>query len=288
MVGLARSVRRWWGKRDSVRLVAILATYNEERFIAGCLEHLFEQGAEVYLIDNSSTDRTVEIAERYLKRGLIGIEELPRAGVFDLSAQLARKEQLVATLEADWFMHLDTDEIRLPPRSGRTLAQAFEEAEEQGYNAVNFLEFAFVPTREAPDHDHPDFQRTMRWYYLFLPTFPHRLNAWKRQPEGVNLVQSGGHKVRFPRLRMYPKSFKMRHYPFLSVPHFISKYVDKSYDPAEVQRGWHSWRARLVAEKIELPSQGELCTYTSDDELDPSDPRTRHVGEQWAVREESG
>lgn len=288
MVGLARSVRRWWGKRDSVRLVAILATYNEERFIAGCLEHLFEQGVEVYLIDNSSTDRTVEIAERYLKRGLIGIEELPRAGVFDLSAQLARKEQLVATLEADWFMHLDTDEIRLPPRSGRALAQAFAEVEEQGYNAVNFLEFAFVPTREAPDHDHPDFQRTMRWYYPFLPTFPHRLNAWKRQPEGVNLVQSGGHKIRFPGLRMYPESFKMRHYPFLSVPHFISKYVDKSYDPAELQRGWHSWRDRLVAEKIELPSQGELCIYTSDDELDPSDPRTRHVGEQWAVREESG
>jgi hypothetical protein len=58
----------------------ILASYNEERFIAGCLEHLFVQGVESYLIDNSSTDRTVEIAERFLGWGLIGIESFPREG----------------------------------------------------------------------------------------------------------------------------------------------------------------------------------------------------------------
>jgi hypothetical protein len=36
-----------------------------------------------------------------------------------------------------------------------------------GYNAVDFSELAFVPTRESPDHDHPDYRRTMRWYYAF-------------------------------------------------------------------------------------------------------------------------
>ncbi len=263
-----------------MRVVAILTTYNEERFVAGCLEHLFEQGAEVYLMDNNSTDRTVDIAERYLKRGLIGVEELPRAGVFDLSAQLERKEQLVRTLEADWFMHLDTDEIRLPPRTGRTLAQAFAEVEAQGYNAVNFLEFAFVPTREAPDHDHPDFQQTMRWYYPFLPTFPHRLNAWKRQPEGVDLVSSGGHKVRFPGLRMYPESFKMRHYLFLSMAHAHGKYLNRTRTPEMLQRGWARMRSKLGPEKIRLPSQEELRHYTSDDALDPSNPWTKHA---WVV-----
>ncbi len=59
--------------------MAILATYNEERFIAGCLEQLIGQGVEVYLMDNCSTDRTVEIAERYLRRGLIDIETFSRA-----------------------------------------------------------------------------------------------------------------------------------------------------------------------------------------------------------------
>jgi glycosyltransferase involved in cell wall biosynthesis len=282
MVGLMRAVRRW-RKRNSISVVAILATYNEERFIAGCLEQLIGQGVRVYLMDNCSTDRTVEIAERYLGCGLIDIETFSRAeGVYKWRSILERKEQLAATLEADWLMHVDADEIRLPPRSDRTLAQAFAEAEAQGYNAVNFLEFAFVPTREAPYHDHPRFQQTMRWYYPFLPAFPHRLNAWKRQPQRVELAWSGGHKVRFPGLRMYPESFKMRHYLFLDVAHAIRKYAGRSYDAAEVQKGWHGWRPRLVPEKIELPSRKELRLYTSDDELDPSHPRTRHVAEEWA------
>ena len=259
-----------------MRIIAILATYNEGRFIAGCLEHLFRHGIEVYLIDNCSTDQTVAIAAQYLNRGLITIETLPRAGVFCLRTQLERKEQLAASLEADWFMHVDADEIHLPPHSDCTLAQALADVEAQGYNAVNFLEFTFIPTQEAPDHDHADFQRTMRWYYPFQPFFPHRLNAWKRQPGPVELAWSGGHRVRFPGLRIYPASFRMRHYLFLSVPHAIRKYVDRCYDPAEVEAQWHGWRAKLKREMIKLPSQAEMRTYRSDDQLDRSNPRTCH------------
>ena len=110
-----------------------LATSNEERFVAGCLEHLVGQGVEVYLVDNCSTGQTVEIAERYLGRGLVDIEIFPRAeGVYNWRSILKRKEQLVATLEARRFMHVDADEIRLPPRSDRTLARASAEAEARG------------------------------------------------------------------------------------------------------------------------------------------------------------
>ncbi len=279
-------------EKGSMRVVAILASYNEERFIAGCLEHLFEQGVEAYLIDNCSTDRTVEIAERYLKRGLIGIETLPRTeDVYKQRPIHERKEELAATLEADWFMHMDPDEIRLPPRSDRTLAQAFAEVDAQGYNAVNFMEFAFVPTKEAPDHDHPRFQQTMRWYYPFQRSFPqwrpHRRNAWKRQAEKVDLAGRGGHRVRFPGLRLYPQFFKMRHYLFLSVPHALRKWVDRNYDETEVEKGWHGWRASLTPEKIRLPSQKELRYYTSDDELDPSNPLTRHLWTLVAQEEDS-
>jgi glycosyltransferase involved in cell wall biosynthesis len=269
-----------------MRIVAILATYNEERFIAGCLEHLFQQGVQVYLCDNESTDKTVAIAERHLGRGLIGIETIPRAGMYSWRPILERKEQLAATLEGAWFMHVDADEIHLPPHSGCTLAQAFAEVEAQGYNAVNFLEFTFIPTRESPDHDHPDFQKTMRWYYPFLPTYPHAMRAWKRQPVSVELAWSGGHHVRFPGLRMYPQSFRFRHYPFLSVPYAIRKYVDRRYDPTEVKAGWHGWRSELKPEMIKLPAQAELRTYISDDCLDASNPRTRHyLVEVWAMHE---
>jgi hypothetical protein len=279
-------------RRRQLRVVALLATYNEERFVEGCLEHLTRQGIDVYLVDNDSTDGTVTRAERYLGHGLIGIETLPRRGEFSLVSILERKERLACDLDADWFMHHDADEIRVAPRADQTLAAALAEVDAAGYNAVNFQEFTFVPTVEAPDHDHGRFRETMRHYYPFLPSSPHRLNAWKRQPEGVELAPSGGHQVCFPGLRMWPVSFSMRHYLFLSKEHAVAKYAGRVRTSLETSRGWGGWRTALAertgelrTDLLPLPRQRELREYVTDDRLDPSDPLTTHVwSEEWADR----
>jgi len=268
-----------------MRIVAIIAAYNEERFLGTCLDHLFRHGVETYLIDNSSTDNTVEIARSFQDRGVIGIETFPRAtNTYNWQAILQRKEYLASTLQSDWFIHLDPDEIRLPPNGNQTLAEALTTADAGGFNAVDFFEFTFIPTREAPDHDHKDFLRSMRHYYPFLPWTPHRLTAWKRQPVRIELAWYGGHRVRFPGLRVAPEMFKMKHYPFLSASHLIQKYTQRSFDPSEVKRGWHGWRSRLSPERVKLPSQNELRTYVSDDELDSSNPRSEEYAQGWTKR----
>ena len=156
-----------------MRIVALLACRNERRFVGPCIEHLREHGVETYLIDNDSTDETVQIAERYAGDGVIGVERLAHDGKsFQLRAQLARKQELAREIDADWFIHLDADEIRLPPPGRGTLAESLAAVDAEGFNAVNFLELSFLPTRENPDHDHPDFQRTLRTYYPLLPEFP--------------------------------------------------------------------------------------------------------------------
>lgn len=261
-----------------MRIVAILASYDERRHIGACLDHLHAQGVETYLIDNCSTDETVAIAERRLGRGLIGIEQFPRDGVYEWRRLLRRKEELAAgELDADWFIHLDPDELRLPPPRLGTLAEAFETADRQGYNAVNFDELTFVPTCEAPDHDHPEFERTLRTYYPFCPRFPHKLTAWKAAAATApDIASSGGHQVRFRGLRMYPQSFPMKHYLFLSVPHAVEKYVQRSYAEAEVRSGWHGWRAHIEASDLRLPSEAELRLTRDDDDLDVGNPRKRH------------
>jgi glycosyltransferase involved in cell wall biosynthesis len=259
-----------------VRVVALLAVHDEERFVGGCIGHLAAHGVETYLIDDGSTDRTVEIADEFRGRGLAGIETFPRGDGYAWRRLLARKQELAATLDADWLLHVDADEVRLPPRSGVNLAEALAEVDRQGYDAVNFLEHTFVPTREHPDHDHPRYEQTMRAYYPFLPSHPNRLNAWKRQEHPVDLVSSGGHVVSFPGLRMYPQDFPMRHYLFLSVEHALRKYVQRAWDPAELEAGLHRRRAALRAEDVALQSEGELRAYVSDDLLDSSAPRTEH------------
>jgi glycosyltransferase involved in cell wall biosynthesis len=259
-----------------VRVIAVVATYNERRFIGGFIEHCVRQGVGVYVIDNESTDDTVEIARRYDGRGLVGLESLPRAGVFDLGAQLRRKAEVCAELEADWFIHADADERRLPRRSDTTLAAALAECDAGGYNAVNFIEYVFVPTLEAPDHDHDDFERTMRSYYPHVPVLPHRLNAWRRQDQLVDLAASGGHRVWFEELRPAPWSLPMRHYLFLSREHAVEKYIGRGYDAEELRRGWHQARSELRPEEVALQPEEELRWYDGDDALDSSDPWTSH------------
>jgi glycosyltransferase involved in cell wall biosynthesis len=264
------------------RVVAIIATYNEERFIGGCLEHLFANDVEAYLCDNESTDSTVEIATSYLGRGLRGIETLPRDGTYRWRKILARKQQLATELDADWFLHLDADEIPQSSRPDQTLADALGEAEAAGYNAVDFHELTFVATREEPDHDHPEFRRTMRWYYPFAPGPFHRVIAWKRQP-AVDLVKSGGHQARFRGRRISPQALFLRHYLILSREHMVRKYVRRRYDAGEVRKGWHGWRAKLKPDDIHLPSQVQLRFTAGDADLDASCPRRQHFIE-WSMK----
>lgn len=268
------------------RVVAIIAAFNEERFIGGCLEHLFANDIEAYLCDNESTDRTVEIAASYLGRGLRGIETLPRDGTYRWRQILARKEQLAAELTADWLLHLDPDEIPQSPRPDQTLAEALAEADAAGYNAVDFHELTFVATREAPDHDHPEFRRTMRWYYPFAPAPLHRVIAWKHQPK-VDLVSTGGHQARFRGRRISPQALFLRHYLILSREHMLRKYVRRRYDAGEVRKGWHGWRAKLTPDKIQLPSQAQLRFTADDADLDASSPRHQHFIEWPAIHRET-
>src|SRR5205823_1084495 len=136
-----------------------------------------------------------------------------------------------------------------------TLAEALEREDAKGYNAVNFVQFVFIPTRESPDHDHADYQKTMRWYYPFIPFYPHAIRAWKRQDTHVFLEWSGGHRVWFPDLHLSPTPFKYRHYLLLSREHAIEKFVNKRYDP-ESPEG-KDWRARLTVDAIHFPTQAD-------------------------------
>jgi hypothetical protein len=276
---------------SSPRTIALIGAYNEERFIVSCLENLIGQGLEAYLLDNDSTDATVPLAERYLGRGLLAIERFPRIdGRHRMRQLLLRKEELASTLDADWFMHGDPDEIRLPPPGVPTLKALIEDAERRGCNAVNFQELTFLPTREEADHDHPRFERSMRFYYPFAPTDAYHVKLWKRQRQPVGVADSGGHRLAFPGLALYPNSCWLKHYPMLGAAHAVQKYALRLHDPTQVAHGWHGWRARVGGARaalspalVPLPSRTQLRYTASDEDLDATRPLRRHPWmEAWA------
>lgn len=261
-----------------MRVVALLTVRNEELYLARCLEHLIANGVDVCVIDNGSTDSTRQLAERCLGRGVIRLETLPYDGAFALHPILKNEERLAGDIEADWFIHHDADEIRESPFAGVTLAKAIEAADAEGYNAINFDEFVFVPRSEQEHFEGRDYVTEMRSYYYFSPKGkPRRLNAWKRTGVPVDLTGSGGHRVVFRGRRVYPTGFVMRHYIALSWEHMARKYQSRRYAAEEItQLRWHGARARYDPTLVHTFDWSRMKRVERPGEWDRSDPWRAH------------
>jgi glycosyltransferase involved in cell wall biosynthesis len=228
------------------RVVALMTAYNEGDIIAASLRHLFAQGVEVYLLDNWSSDSTFEIAGQFLGRGLIGLERFPAAGAsrsYDWRALLGRVEELSETIEADWFIHHDVDELRESPWPGVSLREGLYRVERDGFNCVDHTVINFRPV----DNDFrpgSDFESYFKHFEFGLAQ-PDRLQikAWKNPGRKISLADSGGHEVRFDGRRVYPYKFLLKHYSIRSQRHGERKVFGERkprWNAGEKSMGWHT------------------------------------------------
>ncbi len=258
------------------RVVAIIAARNEEIYMERVLCHLIEQGVEVYVIDNESTDSTREIVSSFLGKGVIHMESFPYPGYFDWEKILTRKSEIAREIDADWFMHQDPDEIREAPRPFLKLRDAFEYVDGKGFNAVNFDEFTFIPSSPDESFVGKDYVALMKYYYHFAPSPLRRVNAWKKNDTAA-LEKYGGHHIGIENLRLFPQNFILRHYIGLDQNYLIQKYMRRIYSKELVEKkGWHGRRATIRPEEIVLPPRKILKLYTFDGKWDRSDPWKQH------------
>lgn len=233
---------------DTFRVVAIISSFNEEDIISSTIAHLVDQGVDVYLIDNRSTDDTVARARPWLNKGLISIEvfpqEAPPAGaphIFSLGAILARKEKLANELSADWFINHDADEFREAPWPGMTLREAIRWVDRLGYNCIDFRVLNFPPLGDGLQPGVDPLSHFTHWEEPFVQDSLQR-RCWKAQRIPASLVSSGGHEARFPDRRVFPIRFLMRHYPIRSQKHGERKiFAERKnrFDEGERAKGWH-------------------------------------------------
>lgn len=259
-----------------MRVVALLAVRNEENYLERCLMHLYEQGVETCLIDNGSTDRTLEIARNYLHRGVYRVEHIPFTGIFEWPKILKYKCRLAQETNADWFIHHDADEIREVPKSFANLVEGIKDADEKGYNAINSDELVFMPTSAEDAYEEKDYVKEMKYYYYFRPNVLHRVNIWKNTGGNADLASSGGHSVKFENRQIYPHNFILRHYILLSKRHAMEKYGKRNYDPEELARGLNVKRAGFNPKNIKFPNKKDLKRVSDNGEWDLSDPWTGH------------
>ncbi len=260
-----------------MRLTAIIAARNEALYINRCCQHLAAQGIEFAVIDNGSTDDTRAIVESFKGRGLRCVVDHPYPDFYDWTGLLERKEQLARELDSDWFMHLDADEIPEPPQRNQSLISGLTAADSEGYTAVNFDEFVFIPATADERHEGGDYVQSMCRYFFFEPCKNRLIRAWRSAPD-IELSSSGGHAATFSNRRIYPQNFVLRHYITLSMDHLLRKYLgERTYAAAEVAKGWHSWRPRLADELVRVPPDEELYDIRTDQGWNRSRPCAKHL-----------
>jgi glycosyltransferase involved in cell wall biosynthesis len=264
-----------------MKIVALLTVRNEERYVARCIRHLHEQGIEICLIDNESTDRTMAIVSELRHLGVYRVETQPYPGFFSLSDQCRLQERLARDIDADWFIHHDADEIRESDHGpSQTLRDAIAEIDAQGFTAINFDEFVFVPSSEAEECREEDFTAALSHYYFFQPAPNHRVNAWKKLPNvAVDLTSTGGHGVLFEGRTLADRCLVLRHYPALSAAHAQQKYgSSRVYDPEEMaSRGWHVGRESWKTKRFRYPDPVALKRHVEGARFETSEPKSKHL-----------
>jgi hypothetical protein len=210
------------------------------------LRHLHEQGVSVHVIDGWSTDGTWEAAAAADSR-----ERFPAGGPDPLNHHqqiLTRIEHLAEDSIADWCLYSDADEWRRSPVAGETLADGVALIDPFGFNAIDFRVFQFYCTARNSDPQSAEYYRpawnpedVFRSYDEAdcISRIPNR-KLWKNV--GRVVLGGGGHEVMFPRMRVYPWKFTMKHYPFRTPEQARAKIATRiaRLDPAERAKGWGS------------------------------------------------
>lgn len=231
---------------EEFQVVAIMSVYNEADIIVPTIEKLVNEGVLVYVIDNWSDDGTYELVERLVGRGVVGLERFPPDGpvsYYEWERILQRKEELAQTIKADWFMHVDADEIHRAPWQGMRLKDAIWNVDQSGFNAIDFTVVQFHP---VDDNFVPgsDFERYfLHWDFGRHPADFLQIRAWKNTGRRVNLSRSGGHEVTFAGRRVYPYKFLLKHYPIRGQRHGEKKVFRERksrYLFQERAKGWHT------------------------------------------------
>jgi len=230
----------------SFKVVAIIPVFNEEDVIGGTLQYLIADGIAAYVVDNWSTDATLDIVRQYEGQGLLGWERFPSdadAGVYDLRGILGRVECLAERLDADWFMLHDADERRRAPWRNCGLHDALYRVDCAGFTAVDHVTLNFWPTNDEEFSAECDPESAFPYFeFSAHPGHFHQRRAWKNLGAGVSLAPSAGHDVGFFGRRVYPFKFLLKHYPIRSREHGRRKVLEERrsrFSPAERALGWH-------------------------------------------------
>jgi hypothetical protein len=233
-----------------MKAIAFMYVYNEADILPWTVKHLLDNGVDVHLIDNWSTDESRGLAMHLAREmparvtvSTFPYDEPVTVSWFDM---LQHVEELALAAEEygyQWVINHDADEIRTSRNPGEKLIQAIQRADDRGYTVLNhelrlwrlsspceydgLIDPRLVFTQEQKNH------------------VDHRLchmKCWK-QPHGVrvDIASSGGHRIAFPGVNVSPEKLILNHYPLRGLEQQRRKLASRKnrWAQSDRARGWH-------------------------------------------------
>jgi len=187
-------------------LAVVMMTKNEEGCLAACLDRVAGWADEIVIIDDLSTDRTVEVAGRYTDK------------VFRMASNDDHFEQWnrgIDRASCEWVLHIDADEWVTPE-----LKAAIDEvlADPQDHSAFELM-------RRNVFLGHP--MRYGGWHHRHRILF--RRARARCVGKGIHVRLQVDGKVGF-------LNADIEHYPFGSISQFISRQNHYTAVEADVMR----------------------------------------------------
>ena len=248
-----------------LRITCVVCARNELAHLRILIPHLMRQNIEIVVIDNDSTDGTLDWIRSADEAGRIEFRHLPWEGAFDLTAQLAVKGAVVASLHSDWVIHQDADEILQGPTSWDGLRRCVEEADQAGFNVLNFDELVMLPL----DPDLEDPYSNNRLFYFFEPRPLRLMRAWRRTA-GLNNEHAGGHVLTGGNIYVSPVRPLLKHFIVRSQAHARQKYLARIFAVRDLEKGWHGNRIGLTEAVLKLPVDDARLTLLPEPQSTPN------------------
>jgi len=222
---------------SDIRLTAILTCRNAEATLARCLEHLAWHQSEIIVIDNGSTDRSVDIARGMVGGAVAKLCEDPYRGEFDLTRQLRLKRNVINDIGAGWIIHADADEFLDTP-NGQPLRDYLRLWDKSDVVAFPCDEVMFLPLSDTDTHTPENFQDTMQ-ACVRLAERDSKQRVFRATAPLSRWMSTGGHTVAGPNDPLAPISLRLRHYFGLSLDQIRSEYLGRVYAPGDLGKLWH-------------------------------------------------
>lgn len=226
------------------RVLAVVPCFNELDMIQIVIDRLLDQGVEVHVIDNWSSDGTWEhLNTVYAHQPRVALERFPDAPTEDFmwANTLERMDAIGAASAHDWILHVDADEKMDSFTDELSLLNVIAMADHTGYDVIDFTLIDFRPDdsvdweREAAAPPLPS-----RWHFGTRPGAKTLERAWKNRRSRAGIADTGGHALTIPK-KVFPFNLILRHYPLRSPEHARRKiYVERGpRNLAErARRGW--------------------------------------------------